>query len=538
MLFFPAPTASSSLFVAAVFFSVAVSAAARTSSTPTTTAAAFLVVGGGGCGAGGPPLSTSSRRSPGRSSSNASDPRRRPRQHFKGGCCRSLSTTASTPENDGLAPIGEFKRSSPLLRTEPPPTRNARRQRIAVLEYRGGGGESGEDDSPDDGGFVCINKPAGMSVHRRQGSGGRKPKNNNNNNEPTVRSALKRQLSRKVWPVHRLDHRTSGAMLWAFTPAACAALHSALRSPGAKKRYVALLRGDWKASYPTREVANVDAPLDVDGVPKNCTTVFRYVASVPSFTARRRSDGTENNNSDDDRGDGDGDDDASRFFRYDGACTLVVAEPRTGRRHQIRRHAARARSRLGLGMPVLGDTEHGDTKVNRWWRRLNLRETEERNTGDNDGRSGGGLDRLALHCSSLQLTYRRFTGKEEDNHNDDDDETQHTEEEEGGEGAFDVDIVAPLPDDLLRVFRHPGLSTMWSEAQKREPRLFGSTDWIDFRGGTLADAKKKKAWQIEREKDYFYSAYTGRWSVARRMISPDIPAVSLLYNIQTSHHIL
>jgi tRNA pseudouridine65 synthase len=59
-------------------------------------------------------------------------------------------------------------------------------------------------------------------------------------------------------------------------------------------------------------------------------------------------------------------------------CTLVAVEPVTGRTHQIRRHA------FALGMPILGDTQHGDTKVNRWWR--------ERFAN---------FQRLALHCLAI-----------------------------------------------------------------------------------------------------------------------------------------
>ena len=39
-------------------------------------------------------------------------------------------------------------------------------------------------------------------------------------------------------------------------------------------------------------------------------------------------------------------------------CSLLFCEPYTGRTHQIRRHA------IMLGHPILGDTQHGDTKVN------------------------------------------------------------------------------------------------------------------------------------------------------------------------------
>ena len=46
--------------------------------------------------------------------------------------------------------------------------------------------------------------------------------------------------------------------------------------------------------------------------------------------------------------------------------------------HQIRKHLN------GLSHPVIGDSRHGDTKINRYWR--------ER-----------GLERLGLHCASMEL---------------------------------------------------------------------------------------------------------------------------------------
>merc|ERR1712086_571785 len=62
------------------------------------------------------------------------------------------------------------------------------------------------------------------------------------------------------------------------------------------------------------------------------------------------------------------------------SLTLLLCHPRTGRTHQIRRHVRKA-----FNAPVVGDSEHGDSRVNRFWR------------------TAVGLDRLALHCSYLAL---------------------------------------------------------------------------------------------------------------------------------------
>ena len=60
---------------------------------------------------------------------------------------------------------------------------------------------------------------------------------------------------------------------------------------------------------------------------------------------------------------------------------LVLAQPTTGRRHQIRRHLKH------LAHPIIGDATHGKGPLNRWWaERL-------------------GLQRLWLHAWRLQLPH-------------------------------------------------------------------------------------------------------------------------------------
>jgi len=190
-----------------------------------------------------------------------------------------------------------------------------KRPRIPVIRY--------EDD------WVCVNKPPALSVHASRRS------------EVTLRSMLKRQLARKVFPVHRLDHRTSGAILFAFDSETCGAIHE--RLVNGQKDYIALVRGEWK--YEEQPVV-MDDPLNVDGIMKDAVTEFTLIA---------------------------------RSNYQDMPCSLLLCQPKTGRTHQIRRHAHR------LGHPIIGDTQHGDSRVNRQWR-------AER-----------GLNRLALHCMTIQL---------------------------------------------------------------------------------------------------------------------------------------
>eukprot|EP00977_Amphora_coffeiformis_P013234 scaffold3410_cov158-Amphora_coffeaeformis.AAC.8 len=252
--------------------------------------------------------------------------------------------------------------------------------------------------------WVCINKPAGMTVHRSH---------RQSKFELVVSTTLKRQLHRKVWPVHRLDHRTSGALLFAFDADTCGKLHTALRSStNNEKVYVALVRGNWNHLFDS-PTATIDKPISVDGTMKEATTIFRCLAVL---------DDTDNN----------------------GAtlpCSLVQAELKTGRTHQIRRHA------YHMGMPVLGDTQHGDSRVNRWWR------------------NHMGLNRLALHCLSLDLP-------------------------SWDDGDKRIQLVAPLTEDFRTVLERKELAELWRVACANEPRL--KMPFIDIRTGTLGI---KKEWQ-------------------------------------------
>lgn len=63
--------------------------------------------------------------------------------------------------------------------------------------------------------------------------------------------------------------------------------------------------------------------------------------------------------------------------------TLCELHPKTGRRHQLRRHLSHLRH------PIIGDTTHGDGKLNRW------------------SRAALGTSRLFLHAARLELKHPR-----------------------------------------------------------------------------------------------------------------------------------
>ncbi len=157
---------------------------------------------------------------------------------------------------------------------------------------------------------MVVAKPSGLAVHRGLAQ------------DPTF--ALQRVrdlLGQHVFPVHRLDRPTSGALLMALNPEAARALHDQFEHRTVTKHYRALVRG-WAP-----EDGVIDSPLPrTEGGPQ-----------VEAFT---------------------------RFHRLQKVkrASWLDVVPRTGRMHQIRRHLRR------IDHPVIGDVSLGDGQVNRLFR--------------------------------------------------------------------------------------------------------------------------------------------------------------------------
>ena len=74
--------------------------------------------------------------------------------------------------------------------------------------------------------FLICNKPVGISSE-----------------SPGLPDLLSTQLSRPVFPVHRLDVTTGGVCILAFTPSTCSALQSLFRRQQISKQYDAVVSG-------------------------------------------------------------------------------------------------------------------------------------------------------------------------------------------------------------------------------------------------------------------------------------------------------
>jgi tRNA pseudouridine65 synthase len=75
--------------------------------------------------------------------------------------------------------------------------------------------------------LVAIDKPSGMAVHRGWADDG-----------PFALQALRDQLGRHVYPVHRLDRATSGVLLFALGGEPARAVQAQLEAHEVDKRYL------------------------------------------------------------------------------------------------------------------------------------------------------------------------------------------------------------------------------------------------------------------------------------------------------------
>lgn len=174
--------------------------------------------------------------------------------------------------------------------------------------------------------FVAIHKPSGFHVHPPE-DGYPVPREN------ICLYLVRDLLGQHVYPVHRLDAGTSGVLIFALSSMAAREISQLFAERKTKKTYQAVVRG-----YVQTE-GRIDLPLELDSTqtPVASVTSYRRLATVEFPIAV-----------------------GNRFptARY----SWIEVEPETGRYHQIRRHFAR------ISHPLLGDSTHGDSRHNQFFR--------------------------------------------------------------------------------------------------------------------------------------------------------------------------
>lgn len=167
--------------------------------------------------------------------------------------------------------------------------------------------------------LVAINKPHGLLVHRSPIA--------SDASEFAVQT-LRDQLGQRVYPVHRLDRKTGGILLFALSESMNSTMQQQFMKGDVHKTYLAIVRGytpdEQEINYPLRR----DDGIEQDAF-THLKTLQRTEIPLPF-----------------------GNHATSRY-------SLVELTPTTGRMHQLRKHMAH------ILHPIIGDRPHGCNKQNK-----------------------------------------------------------------------------------------------------------------------------------------------------------------------------
>lgn len=170
--------------------------------------------------------------------------------------------------------------------------------------------------------YIAINKPPGYIVHKSSIA----------RNAPlVVLQLLRDQIGQKVYPVHRLDRKTSGILIFALAPESNRLLAQQFENHFIEKEYIAFVRG-WTESEGLIDYNLVNEKGKSQTAITSYETIEKFEIDLP----------------------------LGKFptSRY----TKVRLLPKTGRMHQLRRHMAH------IFHPIIGDRPHGCNKQNRLWK--------------------------------------------------------------------------------------------------------------------------------------------------------------------------
>ena len=215
--------------------------------------------------------------------------------------------------------------------------------------------------------WIVVAKPPRLLVHR----------NAFHRQAQACLQWVRDQVGDHVYPIHRLDFQTSGCLLFAKKQQWAAPLQVALTA--GQKTYIAFVRGHFEH----------DEPVTIKTPMKNDKGVLKEAESTVEFIGRS----------------------------HEPRCSLLRVHPVTGRFHQVRRHVR------DLHHPVIGDSDHGDSKINRWWR------------------ENSPANRLGLHCLRMVLPLP---------------------------GGGEINVSSPLFEDHFALFQQ---MPWWNDAVEAEPKL-------------------------------------------------------------------
>jgi len=169
----------------------------------------------------------------------------------------------------------------------------------------------------DDEYFICVNKPNNVLVHHAHHS-------RNVADENSLLQLIKEKTDLKVYPIHRLDRKTSGIILLAKKKEFVFKFQELFTDNKIQKTYYGVVRG-----Y-TPEKKIIDSPVkgrDAN-VHKEALTELRTLDKITLDIPVKPYD-------------------SSRY-------SLIKLLPKTGRMHQLRVHSNK------ISHPLIGDTKYGD----------------------------------------------------------------------------------------------------------------------------------------------------------------------------------
>lgn len=169
--------------------------------------------------------------------------------------------------------------------------------------------------------LVAINKPRNLLVHKSFIARDIK--------EYAIQE-LRNQIDKQVYPIHRLDRKTTGVLLFALDKDTLTKMNDDFAQRKVVKKYLAILRG-----YAPAEMT-IDYALTNDrGNQQDALTSFKCLqqSEIDLPFAKHNT---------------------SRY-------SLVEATPETGRTHQLRKHFSH------IFHPILGSRPHGCNKQNKLW---------------------------------------------------------------------------------------------------------------------------------------------------------------------------
>ena len=200
--------------------------------------------------------------------------------------------------------------------------------------------------------LVVVNKPSGLLVHRSM---------IDRHETRFAMQIVRDQIGCHVYPLHRLDKPTSGVLIFALSAELARLAGEQFQQGSVEKTYRAVVRGYTPESgiidYPLKEELDkmTDRKARQDKPAQEAVSEYLRLATVELPVQIDRYP-------------------CSRY-------SLVEVKPKTGRKHQIRRHMKH------IAHPVIGDAKHGKGVHNRYFARH------------------FGANRLLLHCAQMVMKH-------------------------------------------------------------------------------------------------------------------------------------